>query len=85
MAKAKGIVKWFNNQKGFGFIEPESNHPDVFVHHQNIIANDGEYRTLEEGATVWFEIVPSKRKAGAFEAKDVTTTDPALDAAADEA
>lgn len=49
----RGKVKWFNNQKGFGFIEQESG-KDVFVHHTAIKA-DG-YRTLEEGQEVEFEI-----------------------------
>ena len=46
---AKGKVKWFNNQKGYGFITPE-NGKDVFVHH-TAIKSDG-YRTLEEGQEV---------------------------------
>ena len=51
---AKGTVKWFNDQKGFGFIEQESGGEDVFVHHSAILA-DG-YRTLKEGQAVDFEI-----------------------------
>ena len=50
---AKGVVKWFNNQKGYGFITPESG-KDVFVHH-SAIQGDG-YKTLEEGQDVEFEI-----------------------------
>ncbi len=50
---AKGKVKWFNNQKGYGFITPE-NGKDVFVHH-TAIQGDG-YRTLKEGQDVEFEI-----------------------------
>ncbi len=50
---AKGKVKWFNNQKGYGFITPE-NGKDVFVHH-TAIKSEG-YRTLEEGQAVEFEI-----------------------------
>ena len=50
---ARGTVKWFSNQKGYGFITPESG-PDVFVHHSEI---QGEgYKSLEEGAAVEFEI-----------------------------
>ena len=49
----QGTVKWFNNQKGYGFISPESGN-DVFVHHSEI-QGDG-YKTLNEGETVSFEI-----------------------------
>lgn len=50
---AKGKVKWFNNQKGYGFITPE-NGKDVFVHH-TAIQGDG-YKSLEEGQEVEFDI-----------------------------
>jgi CspA family cold shock protein len=50
---AKGKVKWFSNQKGYGFITPENGN-DVFVHH-TAIQGDG-YKTLEEGQEVEFEI-----------------------------
>lgn len=50
----KGKVKWFNAEKGFGFIESEDG-TDVFVHF-SAITMDG-YRTLEEGAEVEFEVV----------------------------
>lgn len=51
---AKGTVKWFSNQKGYGFISQESG-KDVFIHHSEI---QGEgYKTLEEGQPVEFEIV----------------------------
>jgi CspA family cold shock protein len=50
----KGTVKWFNDSKGFGFIEQESGGEDVFVHHSAIEA-DG-YRSLQEGQKVTFEI-----------------------------
>jgi CspA family cold shock protein len=50
---AKGKVKWFSNQKGYGFITPEEG-KDVFVHHTEI-QGDG-YKTLEEGQEVEFEI-----------------------------
>lgn len=58
MAKEKGKVKWFNNAKGYGFVERE-NGEDVFVHY-TAIAGDG-YKTLEEGATVEFEVVQGKK------------------------
>ncbi|HHX02119.1 MAG TPA: cold-shock protein [Firmicutes bacterium] len=53
-----GKVKWFNAEKGYGFIEQE-NGEDVFVHF-TAIQGDG-FRTLEEGQKVEFEIVTGKR------------------------
>lgn len=49
----KGTVKWFNNQKGYGFISDESGN-DVFVHYSGI-AGDG-FKSLEEGQPVEFEL-----------------------------
>ena len=51
----KGTVKWFNAAKGFGFISTE-NGEDVFVHYSALEEN-GEFRTLDEGQAVEFEIV----------------------------
>jgi CspA family cold shock protein len=50
---AKGKVKWFSNQKGYGFITPESGE-DVFVHHKAILGEG--YKSLEEGQEVEFEV-----------------------------
>jgi len=50
---AKGKVKWFSNQKGYGFITTEDD-KDIFVHH-SVIQGDG-YKTLDEGQEVEFEI-----------------------------
>jgi CspA family cold shock protein len=53
VVKEKGIVKWFNAAKGYGFIQRASG-DDVFVHFSAIQANG--YRTLDEGAEVEFEV-----------------------------
>ena len=53
--RTKGTVKWFNDQKGFGFITPEDGSKDCFVHHSAIQA-DG-FRSLAEGARVEFDLV----------------------------
>jgi CspA family cold shock protein len=50
---ANGTVKWFNEKKGYGFIEQEDG-PDVFVHHTGI--NSSGFRTLNEGDQVTFDI-----------------------------
>ncbi|MBW1899962.1 MAG: cold shock domain-containing protein [Deltaproteobacteria bacterium] len=50
---ANGIVKWFSDKKGYGFIEQEEG-PDVFVHHSNI--NSTGFKSLNEGDRVTFEI-----------------------------
>ena len=58
MARVQGTVKWFNGEKGYGFITPE-NGPDLFVHYSEIQASG--FRTLEEGAKVEFEITEGKK------------------------
>ncbi|HIJ57990.1 MAG TPA: cold-shock protein [Deltaproteobacteria bacterium] len=55
---AKGIVKWFSETKGYGFIEQEDG-PDVFVHHSGI--NSDGFRTLNEGDQVTFEIEDGRK------------------------
>ena len=49
-----GTVKWFNNEKGFGFIAPEDGGKDVFVHHTAIQGSG--YKSLNEGDRVQFDV-----------------------------
>ena len=51
---AKGTVKWFNDSKGFGFITPEDNSDDLFVHHTEI-QSEG-YASLKENQAVEYEV-----------------------------
>ncbi|WP_299731335.1 cold-shock protein [uncultured Endozoicomonas sp.] len=54
MSKSTGTVKWFSEEKGFGFIAQDNGGPDVFVHFR-AIAGDG-FKTLAEGQPVTFEV-----------------------------
>jgi cold shock protein len=54
-----GTVKFFNAEKGYGFISLEGGDKDVFVHYSNIQGNG--YRTLEEGQKVEFDIAPGRK------------------------
>jgi CspA family cold shock protein len=56
--RTRGVVKWFNGEKGYGFITPESG-PDVFVHYSSILG--GGFRALNEGDKVEFEITEGKK------------------------
>jgi cold shock protein len=67
---AVGTVKWFNAEKGYGFISPESGE-DVFVHFSAI--QTGGYRSLEEGQKVEFDIDQGQRGLQAANVRPVTT------------
>lgn len=56
---ATGTVKWFNAEKGFGFIAPDDGGPDVFAHFSAITG--GGYRSLEENQKVEFEITEGQK------------------------
>jgi len=67
---AKGTVKWFNETKGFGFIEPEDGAKDIFVHQSAIQA--GGYRTLTEGSKVEFDTEKAPKGLSAINVRVVT-------------
>ncbi len=56
--RVRGTVKWFNGEKGYGFITPEEG-PDLFVHYSEIQSTG--FRSLNEGETVEFEITEGKK------------------------
>jgi cold shock protein len=56
---AQGTVKWFSEDKGFGFISPDEGSEDLFVHYSGI-AGDG-YKTLEEGSKVTYEATQGRK------------------------
>lgn len=60
---AQGTVKWFNAEKGYGFIEIDGGGSDVFVHHSKILA-DG-YRSLDEAQRVEFDVTQGDKGAQA--------------------
>ncbi len=59
MARETGTVKWFNPEKGFGFITRENGEKDVFVHHSAI--QGGGFRTLNDGERVEFDVVQGQK------------------------
>ncbi|MBP7830004.1 MAG: cold-shock protein [Kiritimatiellae bacterium] len=72
---ATGIVKWFNEKKGYGFIIPDGTNQDVFVHYSAIMSEG--FKTLNEGDKVQFEIFQDAKGA---RARDVTLVSAAVPA-----
>jgi cold shock protein len=71
MATETGTVKWFNPDKGFGFITRDNGEKDVFVHHSAI--QGGGFRTLNDGERVEFEVVQGQKGPAA---ENVVRLDP---------
>ncbi|CAN5617340.1 cold-shock protein [soil metagenome] len=55
----EGTVKWFNDEKGYGFISPDDGSEDVFVHYTGIEGNG--FKSLDEGAKVTYEVTQGKK------------------------
>ena len=67
----KGTVKWFNDQKGYGFITPEDGSKDLFVHHSSIVATG--FKTLSENQKVEYDMVDSDKGPKATNVKPLAT------------
>jgi CspA family cold shock protein len=66
---AQGTVKWFNAEKGYGFIAPDGDAPDVFVHFSEIVGSG--YRSLEDGQRVEFEVTQGQKGPQASQVRTV--------------
>jgi CspA family cold shock protein len=64
---AQGTVKWFSDEKGYGFISPEEGGEDLFVHHTGIVGNG--FKSLQEGDKVSYEATQGKK---GMQAEDVS-------------
>ncbi len=70
-ARETGTVKWFNDQKGFGFIARSNGEKDVFVHHSAILGQG--YKSLKEGDRVEFEVTDGQKGPSATNVQRLDT------------
>ena len=73
----RGVVKWFSNTKGYGFIKME-NGQDAFVHYSDIVGDSSDYKTLEEGLVVEFDLTQSERGPKAINIVKIEDSGPSL-------
>ena len=66
-----GTVKWFDSRKGYGFIQMDDGDTDIFVHYTGIKSQEGEFRTLNEGEKVQFEITEGAKGKQAVDVEKV--------------
>ena len=66
-----GVVKWFNNAKGYGFVTPDEGMDDIFVHFSSINGMEG-YKSLKEGQKVEFEITEGPKGLHASNIQQIT-------------
>src|SRR5690625_5850006 len=66
-----GVVKWFNNEKGFGFIAPDNGGKDLFVHHSDIVGTG--FKSLEENQRVSFEAAEGQKGPQAKRSEEHTS------------
>lgn len=67
---SNGVVKWFNSEKGYGFISDDDSGQDVFVHFSSIVT-EASYKTLNEGQKVTFETGPDPKNSEKLRAINV--------------
>jgi CspA family cold shock protein len=68
---ATGVVKWFNNAKGYGFVTPDEGANDIFVHFSSINGMEG-YKSLKEGQKVAFEVTEGPKGLHASNIQQIT-------------
>ena len=72
---AQGTVKWFDTEKGYGFIQPDDGGEDLFVHHTGIAG--GGFKSLEEGEKVSYEVAQGRKGMQAANVSKASTNRPA--------